>query len=700
MPGYAFGGGTHRSSGRAVAPAGIDHSNAEKGRRGTTRGYACRVMRVPVVILLLLTAALALGEQDAASPPPRQALALEALSAGRFVRARHLAEALLAEDEADPVAHFVLGAALHEGEGNIPLALNHYRRAETLVTDELGNPLPGQDSWLQRILLRKLTALSDLGRYEELLRLTARYRRLYEPDFYSVDIWPLMKLGRIEAARRAAALALGSDSEIGEVIARNGLCALDGYQACKVMLDAVKKAQLPPAVALRNLGVAAVTAGRYDEAEQLLLEATSHPDPDINPWRDLASLYAAEGRLAEAIETARKMAEYGRRLPPRQKQYSRAEELAVSGLLLLLAGHPERALPLLEQALDQPDRDSHWSGSAEEVNSEAVLALRTTMETLAERLEERASIETWSRAWRPALGAVQMRARAWRVGRRLLPLLAAGGLRPSETAEDISRPELSGTGWLVLDGVALMGSGPTLGLVRDLLADGPPAGSHLPREIRDGFLRALETEALWLRGQWEAVADAGAAARRLLPAAERLLQLRLAARMADAAWRAGDFEQAASLYDEVLAVDPAMLRRLGQALPLQPRTPTRAASLAAGTPRFVLDARALWRIDDDGRRLCLSTVGGSRIACATDPGPTEAGSQTTPPRRVVPWGQWLDPGSLLDTDRRRAAALLETAFAPRVDLSQSTLDSLDAATGVDRAVDSEALDEILDSADR
>ncbi|MDQ7087318.1 MAG: hypothetical protein Q9Q13_05415, partial [Acidobacteriota bacterium] len=442
--------------------------------------------------------------------------------------------------------------------------------------------------------------------------------------------------------------------------------------------------------------VAAATIRPLRPGRTTPARATTHPDPDINPWRDLAALYLAEGRLAEALGMAKKMTEYGRRLPPRQKQYSRAEEVTVSGLLLLLAGHPERALPLLEEALDRPDRDSHWSGSAEEVNSEGALALRATLLTLAEHLDERASLEPLGRAWRPALAAMMLRVRAWRVGRRLLPLLARGGLRPGETAADLSRPELSASGWLVLDGVALMGPGPTLGLVRALLAEGPAGEDLLPREIRDGFLRALETEALWLSGRWTACLTAGTEARRQLPRAERLTRLRLAARMADAAWHAGRLDQAAALYDEVLAVDPGMLRRLGQTLPLRPETPSRAARLAAATERFTFDPRARWRVTDDGRRLCLESLEGSALACATDPGPTAARAVDPARRPPPPWESWLDPGRLSDTDRRRASALLETAFAPRIDLSQSSLDSLAASGDLHRELDPGTLGEILD----
>ncbi|MDQ7088543.1 MAG: tetratricopeptide repeat protein [Acidobacteriota bacterium] len=406
-------------------------------------------MRVVLMILLLLTGGLARAE-DRAPADAQERQALEALDSGRFVRARHLAEQLLAKNEGDPVAHFVLGAALHEGEGNMPLALNHYRRAEELLQDESGDPLPGQESWHHRILLAKLLVLSDLGHYEELLALTARLRRLYEHDFYSVDIWPLMKLGRIDEARRAAALALGTGDEIEEVIARNGLCALDGYEACRQMLEAVEKAQLPPAVALRNLAVAAATFGRYDQAERLLLEATTHPDPDINPWRDLA---AALARPRTAGRGPRRAQEDDRvrpwRLPP-AKNGRRGPRVTVSGVACSRSCLPNRPALRREPSTGRT-ADSHWSGSARST-ARGAPALRATLLTLAEHPTS-VPPEPLAALWRPALAAMMLRVRArGSVGAcsRCWP----GEVCAPERRCGLSRPsELSASGWLVLSTV-------------------------------------------------------------------------------------------------------------------------------------------------------------------------------------------------------------------------------------------------------
>src|SRR4051812_34513922 len=52
-----------------------------------------------------------------------------AVMEGHWVRARELGEKLLAGDADSYAAHYVLGAALHRGEGDLPRALHHLELA-------------------------------------------------------------------------------------------------------------------------------------------------------------------------------------------------------------------------------------------------------------------------------------------------------------------------------------------------------------------------------------------------------------------------------------------------------------------------------------------------------------------------------------------------------------------------------------------
>ncbi len=657
-------------------------TRAERFLVGSVPAAYPRSVRLLVAIALAVSFALP-GAAQSAGPSigaaeGDESEALRAAQEGRFVRARELAERTLARSSGSAVGELVLGRALHDGEGNTPLALVHFLRALALTETAAGTPRPGRERWHRETLYHLMWASSDLGRFEETLAYAARVRALYDPDLHGLDVWPLMKLGREEQARAAAARALATGDPLEEVIGRNGLCALDGYPACVAVLEAVRRYDFPAGLALRNAGVAAQDAGRFDEAERLLLESTRVPDEEANPWRDLAALYAAEGRLSEAVAAARAMSLAVRAAPRRIQQYTRAQALFTASQVLLLAGHPERALETVARALDEPDRAAHWSGSEEATIAESALLERASRLTLAELLDERAAVCDWPAALPARAAAAGQRLRAWYAGRRVAPVLLAGGLENTNEST-ATKPQLAAPPWLQLDAVALLGPSVVRPLVDHWLREPvePPAGQ--PRALRAAYLAALRAEAVCLAGDDRACLAEAGAARGALPPAERLLRIRLAARMAPAAWRLGRFDESAALYEEVLERDPGALRRLGLALPARlrpgadPET-ARAAARALAAPRFRLDPAAPFAVGEAGRRLCLFGRGDAVLACAAAAdGASIEGCGEAPEARL-------------------AAAFLAAAFAPRLDLSQQDLTTLDGTAVAERQVDPRALE--------
>lgn len=609
-----------------------------------------------------------------ATEPEREALA--AIERARYVRARELATDILARDPASVPAGYALGFALHAGEGNIPLALHHLRAARQRAEVVAGMPRTGLTGWHALLLAAEAQALSDLGRYDELLANHRQQRTLYADDSEALDVWALMKLGRIEEARAAAARGRASDDPVHQLIALNGLCAIDGYPACMELLEHARERDPAPALPLRNAAVSALEVGRYVEAETLLLESAGRTDPNVNPWRDLAALYVLEGRIGEAAGAARQMIERSRNLTPRLRQYQQANDLMTSAQVLLVAGHPERALAATQRALERPDRSAHLSGSDLELAAEGALIDRAVRLTLAEQAAETAALAPLWRRGDDALRAADHRLRAWLSGRRLLPLLHAGGLRPSARRVDGEGPELSVPDWLLPDVAELFGAGATLALVEELRADPPWDPARLPETVWSPLLRALEVEAHWLAGDRAACLASGERALEELPEALVLLRARVAARMADAAWRRGE-ARAWTLYGTVLQLDPGVLRRLGQPLPVDLATggsaaAERAAGLALRTPRFVRSAGSPFLLVPRPTSLCLGGPSGSVLACSEDAEP-QAGEPAV----------------------QMARALLAAAFAPRLDLSQQDLTTLDGTPVAERGLDENVADELL-----
>lgn len=627
--------------------------------------------------------------------------AVTAMEEGRFVRARALAERILERSPHSHVGHLVLGVALKEGEGNLPLALKQLRQARATVELSPGIARLGQRGWHRDILFQLRFTLSDLGMYDELLAINQELRGLYEPQAFSLDVWPLMKLGRIEQARAAAAEALATKDPFEEVVARNGLCAIDGYPACIATLEAVRRHDFDPGLALRNAGVSALESGRLAEAEKLLLASTDYPTEEINPFRDLTMLYTSQARLTEAVDAARRMNEFSRRLPRRQRQYTRGGELTTAGELLLIAGRSSHAVEAADRALEEPDRAAHWSGSAREINAEAALLARRARLTLSEQLDEASAVLGPIDALPSRWSSLKLRLAAWLDGRAIVPLLLAGGFRPRAPEDAPDRPELSAPDWLFLDAIELFGPRAALSLARSERAAVALNSGPIPKQVLQLTYDAIEVEALCLVDRSQACLLAGEALLKQIPTSMALLRSRTLTRLAQQAYRQGDQARAWSYFGELLTRDPGALRRLGVALPVSVVSPSdgllsEALERALSTPRFVEDSASPFRLQASANRLCLFGRGDAALACASDPGEARdvaaaTANRSSSPTIVVP------PAETAKTAAQRIALqFLSVAFSPRVSLSQSDLQSLDGSPLVDRQAPSGAIEGILD----
>jgi hypothetical protein len=182
------------------------------------------------------------------------------------------------------------------------------------------------------------------------------------------------------------------------------------------------------------------------------------------------------------------------------------------------------------------------------------------------------------------------------------------------------------------------------------------------------YFDAFEAEVAYLQGRPEDAARLAGQALAALPVSEVLLQGRVAAVGAQAAMDLGDPRRALELYDRALQLDPGVVRRLGLALPCSftasgGPVASQAVRLLRGSPRF----------SDEGGGFAVRVEGGGQAgtACLSGPqGEVLVCASVTPRAGEGP----------KDTARRLAAELHEAAFAPKLDLTQADLRSLDGST--------------------
>ena len=129
-----------------------------------------------------------------------------------------------------------------------------------------------------------------------------------------------------------------------------------------------------------------------------------------------------------------------------------------------------------------------------------------------------------------------------------------------------------------------------------------------------------------------------------------------------------DPREATTLYEEVLATDPGLFRRLGWALPVEVRSSDadidRALAAAVmRSPRFEQSRDGL-RVQVDGARICLFGRTGAAWGCG------EADLE--------------DDETAGSYEQRIVDAFHAEIFSPRVDLSRIDINSLDGSNRVTR----------------
>lgn len=589
--------------------------------------------------------------------------------AGRHIRAREMAEAVLKKNPNSFVAHLVIGYVNHYAEADFPRALFHLEQALALFERRYGStPDPSKPwRWHATLLKELANAHGTLEHYSERLAFIARFNVLYEPDMVADRAWPLMKLGRYREARAAANLGLSmAERPSQRAIALNALCAIEfeagndgaSYEACRRAVDDARASGIDvSSVDLTNFAESSRSLFKLDEAERIGLEAT---EADIswygNPWMELAELYTREGRFAEGFSALKRIPQYRAARPPHVRDADRNETRRAIAAFLLVCSRADEAMAVTDRALVLPDRRSH--NSRDPAQDQVVVALldrRAKLVAAEQRLEEARSEPFYLRPleW---VKAVVLRARALSsralVERLLRDETRLSGIFRIGTAASAILPP-----WLAGELVDVLGAG----VVQEALDQ---ASARDRRPGAEAYYDAFAAEVAVRAGEPEVALERAQRALAGLSPGELLLRARTLALSSEAARELGRAD-ALQFYEQAFQADPGVFRRLSLRVPVRIEVrgnsvAERAASRLEGSPRLdEEDSGLLLRVEanNTGGTACLfsrdqSTLGCGRVqAIATDDEDAVA--------------------SKLVRDFH------EKVFAPRIDMSQADINSLD-----------------------
>jgi len=344
---------------------------------------------------------------------------------------------------------------------------------------------------------------------------------------------------------------------------------------------------------------------------------------------------------------------------PSLQQQSWADRHYVTAALLLECGYSEEAVGLLRRVMNRPDRRGGTSLHLDQ--SEAGLlvfyghALRVHRETLAEE----ASWSSLKEAVKLRLESLSEGFEAWTAGRRAAALIVSNG-RLKASLRPLAPDSIDVMDWARADLNDVLGAGVVCAELRRLLdrtdAEGKREAPYLMLSLGYGELK---------RGNARRAKEMLARAVKELPAAEVLQRAQAEALLGRACDLTGDTAEAIGHYQLAMQKAPGVFRAFGLALPC-------AITAAPDPSSHEAESRLSKspRLDVSGRGFSV------RISSS---GALLLGSLLAPDGTVLcqvrsPIGQ--DP---VTAARLFCREFHRRAFAPKVDLAQTDITSLEGS---------------------
>lgn len=639
-----------------------------------------------------------------------------------MVKAREDARAILKENPESYAGHYIIGYTFHNSEGALPQAKFHLNKSLELFVKKHGTTF-GMDSpwgWYERALIELIQVNAEMDDYEDQIKTLDTYLALSErlfgqeaPIILVGYAWPLMKLGREQEAREKLAKVSSFHDEATRSTYLNTLGALEmefghpnaSYAAFKTLVEEVRQQGWgQTATYLRNLGEASAGIGRFDEAERLYSEATRYFNPYTysNPWFDLTFLYVAEARFPEALSALKKTHQWRFSVQSFLAQQTWAQDIHLTAEVLLHLGETEKALTMARMIAERPDRQGGDSIQSDQKEAGTWMLYRALVLAEAARLQESLSWKSGWQWWKALvyrkkllndarLASIKVRSLAsnhQRLSSSLRPFYAPGTF----IMADWHRPDL----------VAVYGAGVASEALAEVYQNPPESF-----EFEEAAMEVTRGEIAWARGDEDEAIEILKKAIPKLGEPRAVLRARAEARLAQILFDEGKFEEAMEYGTRVLDTAPSMFRHLDFSLPVRIETDgnpvsKEIAKALSKSPRFHSDERgypvkissseqALKATLSSPQQALLAEVSVPAVKVKKKPETVKADDnegEKSPEEAAEAEEEWLEPPQEL------LALFHKKAFAPRLDLSQSEINSLDGSTLTDSRRNNKARDAI------
>lgn len=660
-----------------------------------------------LLLLCLMSAIPALAQNPRFEGTPAEQAALQTLNRYELVKLREQAKEILKSDPSSYAGHYLMGFSLHNSEGDLPRAKFHMQKSLQLYLKKHGQNFTMQTpwGWYERALIEMIQINAEMDQYQAqvdtldtYLALSERFFGRRAPSILVGYAWPLMKLKKEDEARKKLGEVASYRDENTRTTYLNTLGALEmefghpqaSYSAFKSLIEEVRaNGWRQTATYLRNLGEASAGIGRFDEAERLYSEATRYFDTFTysNPWFDLTFLYLSQARFPEAVSALKKTHQWRFAVQPFLAQQTWAQDQHVSAELLLHLGEIDKALEIAEMIVKRPDRQGGDSIQSDQKQAGTLMLYRSLARAEAARLEESLSWKEGLSWWKALLYRRKLLNDA-RVASIKVRSLASNNDRLASSLRPYYAPgTFIMTDWHRPDLVTVYGAGVASEALAEVYKERPDSF-----ELEEPSLEVIRGEIAWARGDEDDAIEILKEAIPKVGEARAVLRARAEARLAGILFDEGRFEEAMEYGTRVLDTAPAMFRHLDISLPVRVESDgspacKEVAEMILDSPRFHDDKRGyLIKVRKSGGNL-MATFLSPQQALLAEVAVSETRKVKKKPAKSEEDKQNdeepEEEEEILDPPQELAALFHKKAFAPRLDLSQGEINSLDGSTLTD-----------------
>lgn len=354
-----------------------------------------------LVVLWLLYTPLAHAQAFMTTP---EKLAFSDVSNAKYITARNKAEALLAENKDAIGATYVMALVYWEGEGNLLRSLSFLKKAiklyeEKYCAPQTGIPKNTEDQMWHLRMLRELARIySDLDDRQAEIDVRTRIATLYNTSLGIDSVWALMKLDRFDEATQIARQTIenSNQEEYWLDTAYNDLTAIADAQhkhteSFKQSLKAVDYTSGRSCVILLNHSRALAVMLKFDEALDFLQKAQRAKDKDCvsSPYEEIAQIYLLDTQWQKAISSMLKSRK--RITEPRLYEQTESKTRSNTADIYYAMGFAQKAWDLTVTVIDAPQRLGFDSLLKEQLHLSQRIVFLAISNDYIKRLDEQMS---------------------------------------------------------------------------------------------------------------------------------------------------------------------------------------------------------------------------------------------------------------------------------------------------------------------